>query len=379
MTTTAKSKTGPVRVLVIDDSPTARELMVSILQVSEGVQVVGVGTTGEDAVRLTRRMKPDVLLMDISMPRVDGLEATRQIMYAAPTPIVLVTGTFMHSDIDLSFAALNAGALTVLSKPGLADVEACEQLVRTVKSMAQVPVVRRWSAGDKSKPTAITPEVAPRATRGAPAGAETPGPDWDFGLKGAELQRRSIIGIAASTGGPGALAHLFRPLPADFPLPILLVQHVTPGFATGFAEWLDGETALQVRVAAHGEDPRPGTVLVAPDDYHLQVSFKGGVELYKAPPYRGLRPSANYLFQTLARAYGPRAIGIILTGMGDDGAEGLEAMHQNGALTLAQDKDSCVVYGMPQEAVLRRAVDVVLSLDDIARALARLVKTPNDG
>jgi two-component system chemotaxis response regulator CheB len=381
---TIKTRDAPIRALVIDDSPTARELLVSILQIAEGIQVVGTGATGEDAVRLVHRMKPNVLVMDINMPVLDGLEATRHIMETLPVPIVLVTGTFMHTDLDLSFKALKAGALTVLAKPGMADVEACDQVVRTVRDMAHVPVVRRW--GDKHKQrkprSSPPPTRAPASTsttaRSATAAAATASAatamrrDLTLPVDEDELRRIRLVGIAASTGGPGALAKILKPLPADFSRPILVVQHVTNGFATGFAEWLDGETALQVKLASHGEEPQAGTVLVAPDDYHLLVNFMGVVELHKTEPYHGLRPAANNLFHSLARIYGRRALGIIMTGMGDDGADGMAALHEAGGLTLAQDKASCVVYGMPNEAVLRNAVDAVFSLEDLAATLLKL-------
>jgi two-component system chemotaxis response regulator CheB len=357
-------------VLVVDDSPTARELLVAILQIAEDVQVVGTGATGEDALRLSRRMRPDVVLMDISMPKLDGLEATRCIMKELPIPIVLVTGTLMRSEVDLSFEALQAGALTVLAKPGLGDAAACDQLVQTVKSMARVPVVRRWASGGAT-PRRTPPSPPQRAIRRSVRPTTQPPVAVATSVEKDLLRRRSIIGIASSTGGPGALARLLKPLPASFPLPILVVQHVTPGFATGFAEWLDGETTLHVRLASHGDEPRPGSVLVAPDDYHLQVDFRGLVELYKDAPYHGLRPSANYLFRTLARIYGPRAVGIVLTGMGDDGAEGLIDLHAAGGLILAQDEASCVVYGMPQEAVRRGTVNAVLPLNEIGVTLRK--------
>jgi two-component system chemotaxis response regulator CheB len=190
-----------------------------------------------------------------------------------------------------------------------------------------------------------------------------------------EDQRRvKMVGIASSTGGPGALVRVLGPLPADFPAPILVVQHVTKGFAAGLAEWLDGETSLRVALAGHGDTPQSGTVLLAPDDYHLQVNAQGVLELSKASPYKGLRPSANHLFRSLAHAYGPRAVGVILTGMGDDGVEGLAALHRAGGLTVAQGEESCVVYGMPREAVARRAVDRVLALEQIAVLLNQLAQ-----
>jgi len=360
-------RSDPIRVIVIDDSPTARDLLIAILQTSGGIQVVGSGVTGEDAVRLTRRMRPDLLLMDINMPRMDGLVATRQIMGETPTPIVLVTGTLMRSDVDLSFEALRVGALTVLAKPGLADMESCEALVQTVRTMAGVPVVRRWLPTAKDAPVAATTAVRPLPV---PIARSVP-------LENELKRSLRLIGIAASTGGPGALAAILRALPANFPLPILVVQHVTPGFGIGLAEWLDTQTLLSVTLAAHGNEPRPGTVLIAPDDYHMQINFQGIVELCKEPPYKGLRPSANYLFDALGRIYGPRALGIILTGMGDDGANGMVTLHQAGGVTIAQDEQSSIVYGMPREAVNKNAIDAILSLDEIALVLSRLSNRKN--
>lgn len=352
-------KARPIRVVVIDDSPTACELLVAILQGAEGIQVIGVGHTGEDAVRLTKRLRPDVVTMDVRMPKMDGLEATRHIMSEVPTPIVIVTGSnVMRAEANLTFEALRAGALTVVSKPGLADPETCDKVVQTVRLMSEVPVVHHWG----------------RRRSGAPAGRGEEAVALLSPREADHQGRVQMIGIAASTGGPAALATVLGALPADFPVPILVVQHVTRGFVAGLAEWLNGETPLHVGLASHGDIPQPGTVLLAPDDYHMQVNARGVVELCREPPYRGLRPSANYLFRSLARAYGPRAVGVVLTGMGDDGAEGLEMLHQAGGLTLAQDEQSCVVYGMPHEAVARNAVDHVLSLDQIALTLGQLAR-----
>jgi len=327
--------------------------LVAILQEAGGIEVIGTGANGEEALRLTHRLRPDVITLDIRMPKMDGLEATRQIMREVPTPIVIVTGSLMQADRDLTFEALRAGALTVVIKPGLADPEAYDKVIQSVRLMADVPVVHRWA----------TPPVTPPA----PAPAVV--------LPTDRQRRLQLIGIASSTGGPAALANLVAPLTASFPLPILVVQHVTRGFASGLAEWLNSQTALTVSLASHGDIPRPGTILLAPDDYHLQVNSRGIIELSREPPYKGLRPSANYLFRSLALAYGPRAMGIVLTGMGDDGTEGLEALHRAGGLTIAQNEQSCVVYGMPREAINHNAVDRVLSLDQIGSVLDQLARS----
>lgn len=336
-----------IRIVVVDDSQTARELLVALYE-SAGLRVVGVGKTGEDAVTLVTKHKPNVVSMDVIMPKMDGLAATRVIMREHPTPIVVVTASLMRSDTDIAFEALKAGALAAVQKPGIEDPITCEKLIETVKLMATVAVIRRWS---EDKPHARKDLIPPIAGDS----------------KGVRL-----IGIASSTGGPGVLAQILAPLPKIFPIPILIVQHVTNGFATGLAEWLNEQIKLDVALAGHGDIPKAGLVLLPPDDYHIQINKSGAVELSKAPPYKGLRPSANFLFNTMARFYGASGMGVILTGMGDDGAEGMEAMYKTGAITLAQDEDSCVVYGMPAEAVKRKAVKQTLTPDQISQYLMNM-------
>ncbi len=368
----SKIKSGFIRTVVVDDSPTARKLLVTLLQSAEDIQVVGVASNGKEAVRLTKRLRPDLVTMDVFMPKMDGLEATRHIMRQAPTPIVIVTASLERDDVDLAFEALRSGALTALRKPSLAIPETCEQIIQTVRLMAQVPVVHRWGRDEKTYPDVKLPDPL------APALSQEPGDSAARHKPAAPLTsvqpRVQIVGIASSTGGPAALVAVLGTLPGDYALPILIVQHVTSGFTVGLAEWLNGETPLRVRVAAYGDIPEPGVVLIAPDDHHMLLNRLGNVTFSREPPYKGLRPSANYLFNSLARVHGSRAIGIVLTGMGDDGADGLEALHQAGGLTLAQDEASCVVYGMPREAVLRKAVDMVLPLNQISDVLSQQVQ-----
>ena len=349
-----------------DDSPTARALLVALLQSSDGVEVVATASDGEEAIRLAARLRPDVITMDVRMPKMDGLEATRRIMATVPTRVVIVTASLTWNDMDLSFEILRAGALTIVLKPGMSDPETSEKVVRTVRLMADVPVVqRRTLSPPRSSGSGVveSPAVSPAAA-----------------LCKQDIARNyRVISIACSTGGPAALATVLGVLPEGFPLPILIVQHITSGFVSGLAGWLDGTTNLKVAIAGHGDKPQPGTALLAPDDYHMQVDAQGRIELLKGSPYRGLRPSANYLFHSLARFVGPQTVGIVLTGMGDDGAEGLQAIHQQGGLTIAQEEKGCVVFGMPREAIARNAAQRVLSLEEIGYLLLQLHNTRQPG
>ncbi len=340
----------PVRVLIVDDSPTMREMLQVVLQGAPDIEVVGAGKNGADAVLLTTRLRPDVITMDVRMPGVDGLEATRRIMRTVPTPIVIVTGSLMRDDANLGMEALRAGALTVLRKPGLVDPESYEQLIQTVRTMAGVPVIHHWGHTRALPPHTPTLRI------------ETPRRPGEI----------TIVGIASSTGGPSVLAGILQQLPEDFGLPVLIVQHITNGFGASLAEWLGRQTHLPVTVAGHGDAVRPGQVLIAPDDYHMQVSARGIVELSHEEKYHGLRPSADYLFRSLARAYGRRALGIMLTGIGDDGCDGLEDLHLAGGLTVAQTEATCAVFGMPRAALARQIIDHALPPNEIATLLTRL-------
>lgn len=360
--------------MVVEDSPTARNLLVALFSQAGQISVVAAAQDGEEAVRLAAALRPDVITMDIHMPRLNGLEATRRILEVAPIPIVMVTSSLNQRDMHLTFEAMRAGALTVIKKPSLGDEAACREVVQIVRLMADVKVVRRW----KSDPAERGWGFALNGTAGSGAGNAVAGlarPAAGAPPSQPENRPRSrpaAVGIAASTGGPAALVSTLKPLPENFPLPVLVVQHITRGFTGAFAEWLNGELNLRVKIAEHGETPKPGTVLVAPDDMHMQISDRRTILLHSSPPYKGLRPSANYLFFSMARVYKHQGVGVVLTGMGDDGADGLADLHYSGGLVLAQDEASCVVYGMPREAVARNAVDQVLPPDQIGAALLNM-------
>lgn len=366
-----KNRTGPIRVMVVEDSPTARDLLVALFSHTSDLQVVGTALDGEEAIRLAARIRPDVITMDIHMPHMDGLEATRKIMKTMPLPIVIVTASLNRSDMDLTFQAMRVGALMMVKKPSLADEASCQQVVQTVRLMADVPVVRRFGKTKSLPPLSASglPDRLPAHL--TPPNVSGVTPPVLTGQTG-----RAIIGIASSTGGPSALVTALKPLPASYPLPILVVQHITQGFAICLCDWLNSELNLKAHLAQHGELPEPGHVLIAPDDGHMEIGEQGQVILQHNPPLRGQRPSANYLFSSLARVYGRRATGIILTGMGEDGVDGLVELHHRGGLTIAQDEATSVVFGMPREAINRNAVDYVIAIEKMGPALMHLPMLP---
>lgn len=350
-------QSAPIRVLIAEDSLVCRELLVSLLQSATGLQVVGAARDGAEAVRLVRRLKPDVVAMDVFMPEMDGLEATRRIMSEFPCPIVMVSSKLSGNEQELTFDALQAGALSILPKPSTEDSPAVyEALVSQLRLMSEVKVVRRWH---RPRQGSVKPA---RPDKKAPLTVSRNG-----------KSKIQIVAVAASTGGPGALATILGRLPADFPVPILVVQHVTTGFGEGLVKWLDGQTPLKVRLGRSANDPKAGEVLVAPDNYHMGVNQMGLISLCKSHAKETICPSADHLFHSVAQVYGATAIGVILTGMGSDGKEGLQTMHQLGAHTVAQNKETSVVFGMPAVAIESGAITQVEPLDRIADVLMALV------
>jgi two-component system, chemotaxis family, protein-glutamate methylesterase/glutaminase len=338
------------RVLVVDDSPASRKLLTHILNRDPDVIVAGEATNGAEAVRMTARLSPDLVTMDVQMPVMDGFEATRRIMRETPTPILMISAV-QPDEVAWSFKAIEAGALTVLAKPPgplspQFDAQA-ETLVRTVKELSQVKVVTR------RLPRALRPVTA------RPAGRPR-----------AEVK---VIAIGASTGGPAALAKVVAGLPAQFSIPVLIVQHIGGGFDRGLVEWLDGVGRLPVTLATQGKSMEPGAVYVSPHDRHLGVSRAGRILLSDAPPIGGHRPSATHLFHSVASAFGPNAIGVIMTGIGTDGCEGIRVLRQMGGTVLAQDRESCVVYGMPRAVIDAGLADHVVSLDSLPEVITSLV------
>jgi two-component system chemotaxis response regulator CheB len=342
-----------IRVLVAEDSVTVRELLVELMQRDPEIQVVAQAKNGVEAVELAVRVRPDLITMDIHMPLMDGFEATKEIMARAPTPIIILSSSISGRDVEMSMNALRAGALMLIPKPDdprSTDFDSRQgELLTMIKVLSQVKVVRRW---------AVRAPAAPAA----PALAAPRKPSV----------RTRLIAIASSTGGPVALQRILADLPGDFPVPILVVQHIAAGFVSGLADWLNSSCALRVKVGQHGEDAGKRTVFLAPDDCHLGIGADGRLIVTHESPIAGFRPSATYLFESAARAYGAASAAVILTGMGSDGVAGLRAVRAAGGHVVAQDQESCVVYGMPREAVAAGVVDTVLPLTEMTSWLATL-------
>ncbi|HEX8436620.1 chemotaxis-specific protein-glutamate methyltransferase CheB [Archangium sp.] len=341
-----------LRVLIVDDSLTVRRRLAEAFAFEPTCEVVGEAMDGQQAFEQCQRLRPDVVTMDLVMPKVDGLRATELIMAHCPTPIVVLSAAENRTEGLRTLDALAAGAVDAVDKPsGLLDAKWMETLVSRVRVAARVRVITHVRArlhSDVRAPPRVAPlSVPPR-----------------------------LLVMGASTGGPAAVRHILRSLPADFPLPVLLVLHITEHFDTAMVEWLGTQSGLQVRNAVDGEPlPMPGRLCVrmAPGNRHLVV--KGGrLRVVEGPERHSCRPSVDELFESVARELGGAAIGCLLTGMGRDGAEGLAALKRAGAATVVEDESTCVVFGMPREAIRLGAAQHVVGLTDIPPLLTALAR-----
>jgi len=335
-----------IRVLIVESALPVALVLKSYLAAQPGLSVVGHASRGGEALQLLRTLRPDVVTMDLRLPDMDGIETTRRIMEEQPTPIVMVGTALDKSDTQTVFRALEAGAVAVFGRPPLPGDPQVERVARELgellHAMAGAQLVRRRRVRAVS----------------ALAGA---GPMTPAGPR--------VLAIAASTGGPLALAAILGGLPAGLPLPVLVVQHISPGFLPGMVDWLGTRCGLVCRVATDGEALQDGTVYFAPDGHHLRGASFGNrlfARLAADEPVQGHRPSATPLFASVAQECGARAIGVVLTGMGADGAQGLLALRDAGALTLAQSPETCVIDGMPLAAMALSAASEVVPLSGLA-------------
>jgi two-component system chemotaxis response regulator CheB len=343
-----------IKVLIVDDSKVVQEFLAHLLSSDPDIKVVGIANSGYEALELVRLKRPDVITMDIHMPGMDGFETTRTIMETVPTPIVIVSGSVKTEAVASTFRYIEAGALAVVLRPhGFEHPQfhaSRKDLIQTVKLMSEVRVVRLFPRSRKE-------QIRPKQ-------AEYKSDD--------DLRRIHVVAVGASTGGPMAFQIILSRLPEDLSVPVLIVQHIAPGFVKGFMEWLSSSSKIKLKLAEDGEKILAGIGYIAPDNVHMGISLDGKIMLSNQAPVNGLRPSVDYLFRSIANTSGRNTMGVLLTGMGKDGAEGLRAMKDAGAVTLVQNEESSVVFGMPGEALRIGAADLALSPEKIAELIGQV-------
>jgi two-component system chemotaxis response regulator CheB len=342
-----------IRLLVVEDSPLMCKVLTSLINADPQILVVAIAKNGKEAVDLVPLLKPDFITMDMDMPVMDGLEATRQIMAYHPTPILIVSSSVFKQGMDKVFKAISCGALDVIDKSELefiGDKKSGEALLTRIKFLANARVPDQ-------------PLVKFRRERSA----------VDLKAPGRKVLDK-IVAIVASTGGPQAILKILQRLPEDFPCGIVIVQHITSGFLSGLVDWLSKECRIPVKIGADLEEIRPGVAYIAPDNFHMRVKEGGKISLSDEPANNGHRPSGDVLLESVAKTYGKGGVGVILTGMGKDGAMGMKAIKQAQGFTIAQNERSCVVFGMPNAAIEMKVIDRVLPLEKMAEEITRMVR-----
>jgi two-component system, chemotaxis family, protein-glutamate methylesterase/glutaminase len=339
----------PTRVLIVDDSATARASLAHAIAGAQGIELAGVAARGSDALALIERLKPDIATIDVYLGEEDGVALTNQITARRALPILIVTGIDPRN-AELAFRAMRAGALDVLPKPPAPThpdyPPERQRLLRTLSALARVPMVTRH------------PRVHARGAMATPS---------------LSPEKAQIVAIGASTGGPPVLADILTKLPSPFPVPIVVVQHLTAGFADTFAAWLASTTGHRVRVCNGTTALEPGTMYIAPGRAHMRLTSAFTLGLSDAPAQHFQKPSIDVLFESVAAWCGRAAVGVLLTGMGSDGAAGLGCLDAAGAFTVVQSASTCAVDSMPASAIQLGAARVELTPAEIARLLPRLV------
>ncbi len=349
---------SPIKVLLVEDSPIALEILQRILSGSADVKVVGTAHDGKQALDMIPNTQPDVICVDLFMEKMDGLELTRQVMAKYPRPILAISNAVQSTDQDNIFRLLQAGAVDVFPKPKTGSPSDYEKvrttLIDKIKVLSGVRVFTKplRDTGVAAKPAIATVRTAP-----------------PINLRDISQNRFKVLAIGASTGGPNAFGKILSHFPNNFPMPVICAQHISEGFLEGFVNWLNVHCSLKVKIAQVGEIPQQGTIYFAPETQHLEIDSRGKFTYSKDIQANAYRPSITTLFKSIARFYGDTCMAVLLTGMGNDGAEGMKEICDAGGLTIAQDESSSVIFGMPKEAIALGAARYVLPLSDIASFL----------
>ncbi|MDB9495171.1 chemotaxis-specific protein-glutamate methyltransferase CheB [Spirulina major CS-329] len=349
------------RVLLVEDSLIAQAILKRILNASGVVEVVGVAKTGLEALSLIPRVNPDVICTDLHMPQMNGLEFTYEVMAKSPIPILVISASVQEEDTKNVFELLDAGAVDIFPKPRVQEMSEYEAikvaLVRKIQVLSGVHVFTRHRKN--ARLPAPMPAALPMMPLSRPSS----------GVSSLGLGRIKMVAIGASTGGPQALKTLLGALPANWSTPVVVVQHISYGFLQGLIDWLSLYCKVPIRIAQQGEYPQAGVVYFPPEQLHLEIDRQGQFRHSAQPKIDGHRPSVTVTMESLAQYYRSAVLGVLLTGMGRDGAAGMMAIAQAGGHTIAQDEASSVVFGMPKEAIALNAARQVLPIDQIAAAL----------
>ena len=337
-----------IKVLITDDSSILRMLIKHALKEYNDINIVGEAVNGKQAIQMNKKLKPDIITMDVNMPELNGFLATKEIMKSNPVPIIIISDLMQGEEDTFTFEALDAGAVDVMNKPDM-------------------KILKEWSKKLYSKILELSKEKLNLHQK------KLSKTKTDI-LDKNRFNTVEYLGIASSTGGPKALATILKEVPKGLNLKIAIVQHINNGFIQSLASWLNDVCPLNVSIAEKGEYIKAGNVYIAPDDYHLEINKDNTFKLNSKPPIVGFRPSGNPLLQSLADNFAHKSAGLILTGIGNDGLTGITSLKKAGGITLAQDKDSCVVYGMPKAAANANVIDRVLNLYEIASYITDLSK-----
>ncbi len=343
----------PIRVLIADDSAFMRKVITDLVDSDPELQVISAARNGEHALELIANLNPDVITLDLEMPKLNGLETLKEIMRVSPKPVVMISH-LTQEGAATTLNCLDAGAMDFIPKPSgsisLDFAKVAEDLTEKIKM-----------AYYNFKPGIITSTPRPRV--------ET------IPTSSLNLARRDmVVALGTSSGGPRALKEVIPLLPANFPAGMVIVQHMPAGFTRSLADRLNSESKIRVKEAEDGDRIEPGLALLAPGNFHLEIEQGGVIRLNQKPQLWGVRPCVDYMMETIAPLYGERVIGVILTGMGRDGANGMASIKKYGGQTIVQDEETCLVYGMPRAAAERGLADHILPLQDIAHKIVQLLE-----